>query len=99
MTTGWLGFAAAAALLGGRRGAKPTHPDTVRHWASAGLRGVVLRSQWRGGVKMTRAEWLEEFFEEVGKAREEARRAVLDAAPPSPAALKRRHEKARQKLL
>lgn len=80
----WLSAGQAAGHVGPRRKGRPTHPLTVRAWWSKGLRGVVLRSELRGGIRCTTAAWLAEFF-----------RAVSEAGPepvdvPGPGALRRR---------
>lgn len=81
----WLSAGQAAEHVGVRRRGRPTHPLTVRAWWNRGLRGVVLRSELRGGVRLTTTEWIEAFFQEVARAKKPA-----PADLPSPAALKRR---------
>lgn len=89
----WLSASAAAEHVGPRRQGRPTHPLTVRAWWGKGLAGVVLRSELRGGLRCTKAEWVEQFFKDV----EGAKRAVLESRraelPPPPAALARRRAK------
>jgi hypothetical protein len=64
----WLNVREAAKHVASLTGRK-THPQTIRDWANRGLRGVRLRSVYRGGVKLTCPEWLEEFFEAYTVAR------------------------------
>lgn len=62
MSDGYLTLAQVATRVGVRRGGRPTKTATVRSWALHGLDGVVLRSELRGGIRMARWEWVEEFF-------------------------------------
>lgn len=44
-------------------GDKPPHKNTVARWCIQGLQGRVLKSIKRGSKRMTKAEWIERFFE------------------------------------
>lgn len=43
------------------------HIVTVHRWAKKGTRGVKLRSTFAGGYRLTSAEWLREFFDEINR--------------------------------
>lgn len=85
MSEEWLSAGQAAEHVGVRRRGRPTHPLTIRSWWNRGLRGVVLRSELRGGVRCTTAAWLEEFFRAVAQVK-----PVAAVDVPAPAALARR---------
>jgi hypothetical protein len=68
-------LAAAAAILGKRRGGKRTHVSTLHRWSRRGLRGVRLETIRIGGVVCTSEAALEAFFQAL---------SARDAGPASP---------------
>lgn len=70
-------------ILPPRRGGKRIHPSCVFRWASEGVLGCKLRWISMGRCRVTRREWLEEFFAQVAAARDPA------AAPESEGARRR----------
>lgn len=85
----WMTMRQAALYVGPRREGRPTDKETVREWAIRGLRGVVLRSETRGGIRMTTAEWVDDFFRRLDAPR---------ARAPTNAERARRHERAMKRL-
>lgn len=69
--SGLLTASDVAAKLPSRRAGRPTNARTVRGWMAYGLRGVKLRYVPVAGVRMTRMEWVEDFFRAVDVADEE----------------------------
>lgn len=41
------------------------HVATMHRWATNGLKGVKLRTQYTGGHRRTTRRWIKEFFENV----------------------------------
>ncbi len=91
----WLSLAEAAKWIGPRRAGRPTSATTLWRWSTEGLRGVVLRSRLRGGVRMTRPSWVRAFFEEYAATRGQKQVEVM---PTTPAKARRMHEKAMAEL-
>jgi Protein of unknown function (DUF1580) len=58
----YLPLGRAARLLPSLRGERPVHPNTLRRWASRGLRGVRLEVAQCGGTICTSQEALSRFF-------------------------------------
>jgi hypothetical protein len=44
------------------------HLNTIRRWATSGVRGTRLRTVVIGGRRMTRPKWLREFVEHLTAA-------------------------------
>src|SRR5580700_11137626 len=95
MTVKWMNMAEAAEFIGARRAGKATNRSTVHRWATAGLNGVVLRTQVRGSIRMTRPKWIRLFFDLLTEARGPAQQPAL---PSSPAKRRRSYEQARRRL-
>lgn len=93
---GWLSRSAAAAYVGPRRAGRPTSPETIGDWMTKGCRGVRLRFQLRGCQNFTRVEWIDEFFAELTRRREDALPRV--ASGPSPRKLQQRYAAATERL-
>lgn len=60
-------------ILPPRAGGKRIHPSCVFRWASHGILGCRLRWISMGRCRVTRREWLEEFFSRVAAARDDIR--------------------------
>lgn len=70
----YLTMTAAAALVGPRRRGRPTWHRTIRRWIEEGVGGIRLKSMYRGGILMTRADWIDEFFAAIKQKRDSRRR-------------------------
>ncbi len=64
-----LSFALAGRLLGEHLSTGPVHEDTIRRWATSGLRGVVLASAFVGGRRYTSEASLQAFCEALTSRR------------------------------
>ena len=95
--TQWLSLQDVAQLMGRRRAGRDTKRSTVRDWCLDGLRGVRLRSELRGGVRMTTLAWLDEFFLALNRARDREL-ASRRTAMRSPAKAARDAGRARSEL-
>ena len=69
-TTDFITLTKAAKLLPGRT-KKTRHVTCVWRWAIKGSRGVVLRTEWIGGMRYTTEPWLQEFLAAVAEKRDE----------------------------
>ncbi|WP_406700215.1 hypothetical protein V5E97_15435 [Singulisphaera sp. Ch08] len=49
----------------GRRLPAPKSEDTIRRWATVGLRGVILETVWVGETPCVTAEGLADFFDRL----------------------------------
>ncbi|EMI51933.1 DUF1580 domain-containing protein [Rhodopirellula sallentina] len=41
------------------------HVSSMHRWATRGLKGIRLRTEYAGGQRRTKRRWLQEFFDEV----------------------------------
>jgi hypothetical protein len=73
-------------LLGGRRSGRLVSPQTLHRWYSKGMRGVRLRTEVHGGIRVTSRAWIDEFFGALKAARDGDSPASVQApVPRSPA--------------
>lgn len=69
----------AAQWVGPRRSGRPTNYQTILGWCIHGLKGVILRSEMRGGYRFTSEVWLEQFFAALTAKYARPKRVVSEA--------------------
>lgn len=62
-------FSTGCGVVEEHTGERP-HVSTMHRWATNGLKGVTLRTEYTGGHRRTTRKWIKEFFEDVTAAAE-----------------------------